>query len=570
MSLPSRARQDMGSSGGCVMTGGRSLTMRLIHASTLALVEFFEPNIPEYAILSHTWEDGEVSFQEMGHPSRRTRKKPGFVKIKRACELTLSLKLQYIWVDTCCIDKTSSAELTESINSMFAWYKGSEVCIVFLADYHLGPDQDYPNLGPCRWFTRGWTLQELIAPSHIRFYNSKWESIGTKLNLGICLSKAARIPFAVLIGALQPREFSVAQRMSWAADRKTTRVEDRAYSLLGLFNISMPMIYGEGIKAFGRLQEEIIKQTNDLTILAWRSGDDTEDLGWISPCPALASTPDDFQHSHNVQRSAVFEMPTSLTNRGLQLAQRRLFIYPCSMLREGESGHQFLLEVGRTTADILNRVTGPDETEEHDSNLYVCISLRKVGFGTYVRESRPQILMFRPSSRFLLTLTVPHKFLLVTDPATDIPLSIRLLLRRGEALHGAIHIAPPSDQDCHYFREESPTPAAAYDFATNFAFVPRGIGLEVFACEYVVTIAAPPLRASDLVFGVLVASGTVARIFHPATTLAIVDLRTEEAKMVFMLMRRNVEEPLSWLQVLEILGRQVPLWTYQARWRIAK
>lgn len=251
--------------------------MRLIHAPTLALVEFFEQNIPLYAILSHTWEDGEVSFQEMAVPSARQAKQ-GSIKIKRACEITLSLGLEYIWVDTCCIDKTSSAELTESINSMFEWYRKSRICIVFL---DFGPDHDAP-LGPCKWFSRGWTLQELIAPKTINFYNSTWAFVGTKRSIGKRLSDATKIPESVIAGILPLDHYSVAQRMSWAAGRKTTRVEDRAYSLLGLFDISMPMLYGEGTKAFRCLQEEIIKRSNDLPILGWRpdglfDDDDNED-----------------------------------------------------------------------------------------------------------------------------------------------------------------------------------------------------------------------------------------------------------------------------------------------------
>lgn len=507
--------------------------MRLINASTLTLVEFFEPTIPEYAILSHTWEDGEVSFQEMGVPSARQAKQ-GFTKIKRACETTLSLGLEHIWVDTCCIDKTSNAELTESINSMFEWYRKSRICLVFLADY--GADHNAP-LSPCRWFSRGWTLQELLAPICINFYSSTWELVGTRASLAARLSETTRIPILALFGPNLSQSFSVAERMSWAADRKTTRVEDRAYSLLGLFNINMPMLYGEGTNAFRRLQEEIIKRTNDLTILAWRP----ESSGPPHACPALAADPDSFRGASDVQRSLLFEMPTSLTNRGLQLVQRRLFLLRRDRLRKGESGFQYLLEVGRRAGD----------------NLYVCIPLRRVGFGIYFRENQPAIIMFRDVDRYLFQLTVPHKFLLVTDMDAGIPSSVSDLCRKGDALHGAIYIAPPSSEDCYSLVPQSPIPEAAYDHATGLAFLPRGIGLEVFACEFVVTLTEPPFRTHSVRFGILVASRFVARSFAPYTTLAVVDSRTQEAQMVFLLMGRNPDEPMSWLQVLQLLGRQV-------------
>ncbi|KAK0742637.1 heterokaryon incompatibility protein-domain-containing protein [Schizothecium vesticola] len=524
--------------------------MRLIHAPTLTLVEFFEPTIPEYSILSHTWEDGEVSFQEMGLPSAR-QDKQGFIKITGACDTALSLGLEYIWVDTCCIDKTSSAELTESINSMFAWYLKSRICIVFLADY--GADQKAP-LGPCRWFSRGWTLQELIAPKCINFYNSAWELIGTKQNLATRLSEATKIPTDAIAGLLPLDHFSVAQRMSWAAGRKTTRVEDRAYSLLGLFDISMPMLYGEGTKAFRRLQEEIIKRTNDLTILGWRpdesgNSSDDEDSDNDSVLRALAVDPDAFSSSHNLQRSRIFEMPTSHTNMGLQLVQRRLFLLPryiSSVLRrlapgveENEDGYLYLLEVGR----------------DDYGDLYVCIPIRQVGFGTYFRERRPSVVKFDEIERDCLDLTSPHKFLLATTLSPGIPTSISQLYRSSEPLHGAIYIGAPRLLSANHSRfefvQQSPTPEAAYDHATGLAFLPQGIGLEVFACEYRFVDAVSGLFVH---IGVLLASKFAPRVKHLPQQLAIVNLSLERFQIIFALLRRNPEEPMKWAHVLQLLG----------------
>jgi hypothetical protein len=515
-------------------------TMRLIHAPTLSLVEFFEPNVPPYAILSHTWGDGEVSFLEMGLPSSRQAKQ-GFVKITRACETALSLGLEYIWVDTCCIDKTSSAELTESINSMFEWYRKSEICIVFLADY--GADPNAP-LGPCKWFSRGWTLQELIAPKRINFYNSMWGLLGTKKSMDSRLCAATHIPLAAIAGILPLDYYSVAQRMSWAADRKTTRVEDRAYSLLGLFDISMPMLYGEGTKAFRRLQEEIIKRTNDLTILGWRPDELTDGDDKGSVLPALAADPEAFRSSRSLERSRIFEMPTSHTNMGLQLVQRRLFLLPRSLgiillrlapeLETAESGYRYLLEVGR---------------DDHRRS-YVCIPIRQVGFGIYFRDSQPPVVMFKESDRVHLELTSPHKILLATTLDSDIPSSISDLYR-SEHLHRAIYIGTPPLLSVDYhqvvFVQQSPTPEAAYDHATGLVFLPQGIVLEVFACEYKFVDNISGLTVH---IGVLLSPNLGAR--HPS--LAIVNLELERFQIIFALLRRNPEEPMKWAHVLQLLG----------------
>ncbi|KAF3802012.1 Vegetative incompatibility protein HET-E-1 [Colletotrichum gloeosporioides] len=222
--------------------------MWLINTRSLALEEISDPASVEYAILSHTWEDDEISFQDIRSPNADdARRKAGFSKVAKTCELARQRHIEFAWIDTCCIDKSSSAELSEAINSMFTWYKLSTVCFVFLSD--LSPSKDSESqqtLGKCRWFSRGWTLQELIAPRHVEFYDSTWKRFSRKAN----------IPVAV--------------KMSWAAERQTKRIEDRAYSLLGIFDINMPMIYGEGHKSFRRLQEEIAKETGDLSLFAWR------------------------------------------------------------------------------------------------------------------------------------------------------------------------------------------------------------------------------------------------------------------------------------------------------------
>ncbi|KAF9064167.1 heterokaryon incompatibility protein-domain-containing protein [Rhodocollybia butyracea] len=230
-----------------------------------------EQKIPKYAILSHVWGDEEVTFQDMQDLSKRKGMK-GWSKVVGACELARREDWKYIWIDTCCIDKSSSSELSEAINSMYRYYGKAEVCYAYLSDmrrYRLGRSFDL-KLRMCKWFTRGWTLQELIAPATVFFFTSDWEKIGTKASLQETITEITGIPSNVLLGA-DPRESSIAARMSWAAGRETTRVEDRAYSLMGMFGVHMPPLYGEGEHAFIRLQEEILKVSNDHSIFAWKS-----------------------------------------------------------------------------------------------------------------------------------------------------------------------------------------------------------------------------------------------------------------------------------------------------------
>ncbi|KAL6401311.1 Vegetative incompatibility protein HET-E-1 [Ilyonectria robusta] len=242
--------------------------MRLINAATVQLEEFYGDAIPEYAILSHRWLDEEVSLQDL--QSGAGTSKAGYRKIQLCCEQAVRDGLSYAWVDTCCIDKTSSAELTEAINSMYAWYRESAVCYAYISDVTGSSADD--TLEKSAWFTRGWTLQELLAPGEVVFYSTAWERLGTRDDGALTgrIALATGIDEAVLRGNAGLGERSVAQRMSWAAGRTTTRAEDSAYSLLGLFGVNMPMLYGEGgARAFVRLQEEIMKASDDQSLFAW-------------------------------------------------------------------------------------------------------------------------------------------------------------------------------------------------------------------------------------------------------------------------------------------------------------
>ncbi|KAH8805451.1 heterokaryon incompatibility protein-domain-containing protein [Xylogone sp. PMI_703] len=223
--------------------------MRLISVHTKKLTDFIgQP--PPYTILSHTWGDGEVTLPDMCD-ERIAAAKRGFYKIHMCCKQAIKDDLEWIWVDTCCIDKTSSSELSEAINSMYQWYKKAEICYAYLSDV---PEVTFKK---SRWFTRGWTLQELIAPYSIQFYDNSWNSLGSKQELAQEISQFTGIHSLALMGDYLDH-FSVAQKMFWASNRVTTKEEDIAYSLLGLFGINMPLLYGEGEKnAFLRLQAEI-------------------------------------------------------------------------------------------------------------------------------------------------------------------------------------------------------------------------------------------------------------------------------------------------------------------------
>ncbi|KAK4457239.1 heterokaryon incompatibility protein-domain-containing protein, partial [Cladorrhinum samala] len=243
--------------------------MRLLNANTLEMKEYYE-QIPPYAILSHTWGEEEVTFQDFQSRSDREKKK-GFTKITNCCLQAQRYSIEWVWIGTCCIDKTSSAELSEAIDSMYAWYRDSQVCYAFLEDVLAGNlKQTQREFAFARWFTRWWCLQELIAPLRIEFYGRDWVEIGTKYSLRYEIQRITKIPLEVLVyWNLKHSSSTIAQKMSWASERKTTRIEDQAYCLLGIFGVHMPLLYGEGRAAFRRLQEEIIKQTEDDSIFLW-------------------------------------------------------------------------------------------------------------------------------------------------------------------------------------------------------------------------------------------------------------------------------------------------------------
>ncbi|KAK0735239.1 heterokaryon incompatibility protein-domain-containing protein, partial [Lasiosphaeria miniovina] len=199
--------------------------------------------------------------------------KAGYAKITYACEQAARDGHRYLWVDTCCIDRSNSAEVSEAINSMFTWYQRAAVCYAYLEDVSKDSREGYrtwkDGFAESVWFTRGWTLQELLAPRNVVFYGKGWKLLGTKSALAKTIEKATKIDELTLLEPRLMHKASVARRMAWAAGRITTRTEDAAYSLLGIFSINMMPLYGEGENAFLRLQEEIIRRSDDHTIFAW-------------------------------------------------------------------------------------------------------------------------------------------------------------------------------------------------------------------------------------------------------------------------------------------------------------
>ncbi|KAH0537946.1 hypothetical protein FGG08_005396 [Glutinoglossum americanum] len=358
-------------------------TMRLLHCKTFQLESHDDPTTrPPYAIFSHRWGREEVLYDDIrdqphavdfvvlqeyiqglekelnelkchlrvakgtggAADSRgvrvgdgenivgggaidlrlhRAKKKEGWAKIEGCCAEASRLGFTYVWIDTCCINKDSSTELSEAINSMFVWYREADLCLAYLEDYtYSSPTPYIPEpiqRGTSQWFTRGWTLQELIAPREVVFYNKYWTFIGCRTSLADIISGLTGISAKIL----SPRsgahlsDFSVATRLSWAAGRKTTRGEDRSYSLLGLLGVSMPIIYGEGEEAaFFRLQTEIFRSSSDHSIFAWR-GDVSQKNKKVFRDPTFSKdghTPEPL-HIHPSSSETIFERSVSLLAR---------------------------------------------------------------------------------------------------------------------------------------------------------------------------------------------------------------------------------------------------------------
>lgn len=324
--------------------------MRLLSTQKLDLVDFGDYSIPDYAILSHRWSNDEATFKDFDRNVQQKRK--GFEKIERCCEQAQRDGILWAWIDTCCIDKSSSAELSEAINSMWTWYKNCHSCYIYLGDvtWNMANDKTVKRsldaFEQSNWFTRGWTLQELLAPAsgadrrgHVYFFDRSWNVIAKDgawtgsaaaiVHRGVMdvVSSITRIqqqylPWNKMTGRWQSVErVSVAKKMSWASRRHCSRVEDHAYCLMGLFGVNMPLLYGEGVKAFRRLQLEIIKETDDESIFAWvNKSCGLTDM--LAPWPDAFSESGDIVTGDPVLRFTTISGPYTMTNKGLEV--------PCS------------------------------------------------------------------------------------------------------------------------------------------------------------------------------------------------------------------------------------------------
>ncbi|KAM3539974.1 hypothetical protein ARSEF1564_007087 [Beauveria bassiana] len=381
--------------------------MRLLNTKSYELYEHHEHSsyqapLPPHAVLSHTWLESdskgvkEVIYQDMKNSflslKHGTLKPHGWSKLTSFCDRAREDGWEWAWMDTCCIDKTSTGDTQEAINAMFRWYRDAAVCYAHLADVCLGasadptgssPEYDRNDLGSrlarSRWFTRGWTLQELVAPRHLRFVDCDWKHIGTRENWAREIEWTCDIGTGQLVN-FEPentRSSSLAMRLSWASRRETTVEEGETYCLLGIFGISMPLVYGEGrTLAFTRFQHELIRNYDDDSIFAWAGGTyicnplGNDRHGTYSP--VLAPSIRCFQHASNFQSAS---NSFYMTNRGLRITGQLGKIEPFRGAERADSPKNiyFLLLNSR------------DVDDEPPYKHRIGIALRRNGDGDYQR-----------------------------------------------------------------------------------------------------------------------------------------------------------------------------------------
>jgi hypothetical protein len=226
----------------------------LINTQTFELVDFKpDISIPHYAIMSHRWlKEEEVDLWEFKHPNEQTRNKSGYQKIIAACKQARLDGLDYLWVDSCCIDQKDPGDVHCNIKLMFAYYRNARICYAYLVDVN----KDRDNFGKSVWFTRGWTLQELLAPPEVLFFSGSWEYLGTRTVQAEGIHTATGIPEGVIKGTTSIHDIDVEERMTWSTPRTTSKPQDLAYCLFGILKVSIQPNYEEAVdKAFIRLQE---------------------------------------------------------------------------------------------------------------------------------------------------------------------------------------------------------------------------------------------------------------------------------------------------------------------------
>ncbi len=390
--------------------------MRLLCTTTLKLVTVPSWDPPPYAILSHTWgqSEDEVSFEDMTSGLNVAKTRASFPKLESACRLALAHGHRYCWIDTCCINQSSSAELQEAINSMFKWYQDAQVCFAYLSDV----ENVRAEFRHARWFTRGWTLQELLAPTDLIFYARNWQPIGTKKDLAFQIRKITGIEPAILLGERPIERESVAERMLWASSRKTSRPEDQAYCLMGIFGVNMPMIYGEGERAFRRLQEEIMKTTNDESIFAWRDASyrDIQTHGLLADRPSQFADSGGLTNLRSGSKSYSRSEPHSLTSMGMRIEAR------LCILRHPRIGGDMVYAMPLSSSGVIWPL-GPDVPVG-----YLCLILyydNRSGFFTRINVGQFVLIKHMPPSRRTIYVCetwshrrIDENFVLAAGPGT--------------------------------------------------------------------------------------------------------------------------------------------------------
>lgn len=230
-------------------------------------------NFFAYVMLSHRWEGDEPGFRDIPQEGVYKLSTSRFDKVRNLCYKARKHKFHWAWIDTCCIDQDSSAEVQKSISSMFSWYRGSALTVIYLSDVAESSDQ---ALLLSQWFRRGWTLQELLAAKVIRLYKKDWSPFSQSAAFNhknvaeilVALESATGIQKSYL-KFYCPSVEHPRMKLRWALHRVTKEKEDEAYCLMGIFGFTMPVTYGEGHHAFSRLLMEIMKRTGDATLLDW-------------------------------------------------------------------------------------------------------------------------------------------------------------------------------------------------------------------------------------------------------------------------------------------------------------
>ncbi|KAI6124333.1 hypothetical protein EDD17DRAFT_1610096 [Pisolithus thermaeus] len=405
--------------------------MYLLNARTQQLEPFSD--LPPYAILSHAWQSGEAHrFHDIG--TEGVRQQPGYDKVEACCALALRDGLDYVWVDTCCADANSTAAFDEALNSSYAWFQQAQVCYVYLhdVDSRERPDQEGSTFRQCKWFGRAWTLQELLAPRNVCFFAKDWKKIGTKAGLANVISSVTDIHIDALMHPERIPRFSVATRMSWAKGRKSSKPEDKVYALMGLFCVRLPIEYGQGeTETFMKLQHEIMRITDDQSILAWCSAASASSPNTSS---LLADSPDYFAECgdiHQIPHDRWLEYctkhfnPTTNPRPGISLTCRGLqATLPVRSRRPGVLDALLACARGPGLWDGNKYVVNLDDAD------VVCVHLREPTLDAHhyerIDEDGPEVINTNNVQGFTLRevlLSAPQRLPTFPTPSHSTPLS---------------------------------------------------------------------------------------------------------------------------------------------------